>query len=56
MAKIRNVSGQDLYAPWVGRVVTANEVVDVPDDEGDAYVSQTATWAAESDSSTKGES
>ena len=56
MPKIRNVSGEDLYVPWMDRVVTADEVVDVPDDEGDAYLSQTMTWAAEGDSPTKGES
>lgn len=45
---IRNVSGEDLYVPWLDRVVVVDEVVDVPDDDGDAYLSQTMTWAAES--------
>jgi hypothetical protein len=45
MAKIRNVSGEDLVVPWLGhRVVKADETVDVPDKDYDAYVCQPDTW------------
>ena len=46
MPKIRNVSGEDLYVPWLDRVVVDDEVVDVPDEDGAAYLVQDKTWTA----------
>ena len=46
--KIRNISRTDLYVPAVGRPVAADEVIDVPDAQGPAFLCQPRTWAAES--------
>lgn len=43
MPKIRNVSGEDRTIAN-GRLVRADEVIDVPDDSN--YVTQTDTWEA----------
>lgn len=45
MAKIRNVSGDDLWVPWLNREVKADEVVEVPDADLEAYTAQPETWA-----------
>lgn len=45
MAKIRNVSGQDLWVPWLNREVKADETTTVPDDHLDSYTSQPDNWA-----------
>lgn len=47
MPKIRNISGRDLIVPELGRTVTADEVVTVPDDRVEAYTAQESTWATE---------
>ena len=48
MAKIRNVSGQDLLVPWLGnRLVFAGQVVDVED--AHPYTVQASTWAPADD-------
>lgn len=47
MAKVRNVSGEDLYVPEVGRVVAVDEVVTVPDARAKAYTCQSRTWVRE---------
>ena len=43
--KIRNISGLDLWVPWLGRDVKVDEVVEVPDDDAEAYTVQEETWA-----------
>lgn len=43
MAKIKNVSGQDLEVPWLGRIVFDGQEVEVEDAE--PYVCQESTWA-----------
>lgn len=48
MAKIRNVSGEDLFVPWLNKVVAADEVATVPDSDLAAYTCQPQTWADES--------
>ena len=45
MAKIRNVSGEDLFVPWLNREVKADEVATVPDSDLESYTSQPAVWA-----------
>ena len=45
MAKIRNVSGEDRWVPWLNREVKADEVVTVPD--AAPYTCQPGTWADE---------
>ncbi len=46
MAKIQNISGDDLLVPGLGhRLVVSGAVVEVPDDEADSYTCQTGTWA-----------
>ena len=46
MARIKNVSGEDLIVPGLdGRLVLAGQIVDVPDDDADAYTCQTVNWA-----------
>lgn len=47
MAKIRNISGEQLFASEIHKLVEADEVVDVPDARLDAYLCQSATWADE---------
>ena len=47
MAKVRNVSGVDLYVPEIGRVVEADEIVTVPGDRAEAYTCQPRTWVRE---------
>lgn len=47
MAKIRNISGEDLFVPWLNKVVAADEVTHVPDADLSAYTCQPATWADE---------
>lgn len=43
---IRNVSGEDRIVPWLGgRLVVADAVVEVPDEDAEAYLCQTETWA-----------
>jgi hypothetical protein len=49
MSKVRNISGEARAVPELGRVVEADEVVDVPDDRAGAYICQTATWADETE-------
>lgn len=44
MAKVRNVSGMALSVPWLGRDVADEQVVDVPDEDYDAYVVQVGVW------------
>lgn len=46
--KVRNVSGDELYVPELNRLVAPDAVVEVPDNRADGYLSQPATWAAES--------
>ena len=54
MAKIRNISGEARAVPELNwRTVDPDEVVEVPNDRLEAYVSQTTTWADESDSKKK---
>ncbi len=46
MAKIRNISGQDLEVGWAGRrEVKADDVVEIPDADLEAYICQPDTWA-----------
>lgn len=45
MAKIRNVSGEDRYVPWLRREVKADEVATVPDSDLESYTSQPDLWA-----------
>lgn len=46
MAKVKNISGEDRYVPWVGdRLVLAGQVIEVPDGDSYAYTSQVQTWA-----------
>lgn len=45
MAKIRNVSGEDRWVPWLNREVKADEITTVPDSDLESYTSQPATWA-----------
>jgi hypothetical protein len=47
MAKVRNISGEQLFVPELSKLVEADEVVDVPDDRLDGYICQPATWADE---------
>lgn len=47
MAKIKNVSGEDLLVPGLGdRLVIAGAVVEVPDEVADSYTCQKSTWAS----------
>jgi len=48
MARVRNKKGIALYVPELSKTVEPDEVVEVPDDRLDAYVSQTETWGDES--------
>ena len=43
--KIRNTSGLDLWVPWLSREVKVDEVVEVPDDDAEAYTVQEETWS-----------
>lgn len=46
MARIKNVSGEDLTVPGLGgRLVLAGQIVDVLDDDAEAYTCQTVNWA-----------
>lgn len=45
--KVRNVSGERLAVPELNRVVDVDEVVEVPDERADGYISQ-PHWRAES--------
>lgn len=46
MAKIKNISGEDRFVPWLGgRLVVAGAVIEVPDDESWAYTEQETNWA-----------
>ena len=47
MAKIRNVSGVDLFVPWLNREVKADEVTTVPDSDLESYTNQSGAWADE---------
>jgi hypothetical protein len=49
MAKIRNVSGEDLIVPVLDRIVADDAVVEVPDALFDSFVCQPALWAAVTD-------
>lgn len=53
MAKVRNVSGEQLYAVELNRLVQPDEVVEVPDDRLDGYTCQPMTWADETPAPTK---
>lgn len=55
MAKIRNVSGQDLWVPWLGREVRADEVATVPDSDVESYTCQPAVWADATPTTKKGD-
>lgn len=45
MAKIKNVSGDDRFVPWLGgRLVLAGAVIEVPDEESWAYTEQESNW------------
>lgn len=46
--QIRNVSKSDRFVPELGRVIAADEVVDVPNARANGYLCQPRTWAAES--------
>lgn len=48
MAHVRNISGEALVVPDLGRVVTPDELVEVPDEALAGYVCQPSTWADES--------
>lgn len=53
MAKIKNVSGEDLLVPGLGdRLVIAGAVVEVPDEAAESYTCQASTWKAVSKSPT----
>lgn len=55
MAKIKNVSGEDLLVPGLGgRLVLAGEVVEVNDDEAESYTCQGKTWKAHNPEPPKG--
>ena len=46
MARIRNISGEDLTVPGLdGRLVLAGQIVEVPDEDVDSYTCQTVNWA-----------
>lgn len=46
MARIKNISGEDLLVPGLdGRLVLAGQIVDVPDEVADAYTCQETNWA-----------
>jgi hypothetical protein len=46
MAKIKNVSGEDLLVPGLGgRLVIAGAVVEVPDEVAESYTCQPPNWA-----------
>lgn len=45
MAKVRLIAAEERLVPWLGqRLVHPDEVVEVPDDQFDAYVCQPGTW------------
>lgn len=45
MARIKNVSSEDLIVPGLdGRLVLAGQIVEVPDDEVEAYTCQETNW------------
>ena len=46
MAKIRNVSGEDRWVPWLNREVKADEVTTIPDSDLESYTCQ-PIWADE---------
>lgn len=46
MAKIKNVSGQDLEVPSLGRIVFAGQEVDVDDKDVESFTCQESTWAS----------
>lgn len=47
MAKIKNVSGEDLLVPVLGgRLVVAGAVVEVPDELVESFTCQKPNWAA----------
>lgn len=48
MARVRNKKGIALYVPELSKTVEPDEVVEVPDDRLEAYVSQVGTWGDES--------
>lgn len=44
--KIKNVSGDDRIVPSLGhRLVISGQVVEVPDEDAEAYLCQTTIWA-----------
>jgi hypothetical protein len=46
VARIRNISGEDRIVPWLGgRLVIDGAVVEVPDEDFEAYTCQESTWA-----------
>lgn len=45
MARLKNVSGEDLIVPGLdSRLVLAGQIVEVPDDEAEAYACQETNW------------
>lgn len=54
MAKIKNVSGQDLIVPGIGgRLIIAGAVVEVPDADTHSYTCQESNWAPADKAATK---
>lgn len=54
MAKIKNVSGEDLIVPGLGgRLILAGAVVDVATEDVHAYTCQESNWAPVDKSATK---
>lgn len=44
--RVRNISGQDLEVPLLGRVVEEDAVVDVPDHLADYFLAGVKMWEA----------
>lgn len=47
MAKVRLAASEPRIVPWLGSaIVQPDQVVEIPDDQFDAYVCQPAVWEA----------
>lgn len=45
MAKVKNVSGEDRFVPWLaGRLVLAGAVIEVDDEQAWAFTEQASVW------------
>jgi hypothetical protein len=54
MAKIKNVSGEDLNVPGLGgRLVLDGAVIEVPDEDTYSYTCQESNWAPADKGATK---